>query len=308
MREFKGLRRKVFDEDDMGEEAGGEEEASSSSKSAPLPICGTSEKKLDEVTMLPSDPKPRVRIAGEISLKEIKGVLKKSLEKIRRIKSIVEKKTENEQYVHELLAFYMSLMASRNQELMDREWLEWKLMYLGNVCRKTELDCLPNVIKEALRDIYPNVPIFPTPQKQMVGDKSIPKEKRGMEDTCKFAEIDEELVKEKKKYIITLKMIMHDGEQKRFMLCPFPGCGKSFRSNRMADACLNKHLNILYSCIKCKFVMHNLNLFCNHICFAYSSGCKRMKRHESPDKPKMGGVKKAKMEPVEEDLIIIDDK
>ena len=63
-------------------------------------------------------------IAGEISLQEIEGVLEKSLEKIRRIKSIVEKKTENEEYVHDLLAFYMSLMASRNKELMDGEWLE----------------------------------------------------------------------------------------------------------------------------------------------------------------------------------------
>ena len=96
-------------------------------------------------------------------------MLEKSLEKIRRIKSIVEKKTENEEYEDKLLAFYMSLMASRNKELMDREWLEQKLMYLGNVCKKTELDCLPNVIKEALRDIYPNVLIFPTLEQPMVG-------------------------------------------------------------------------------------------------------------------------------------------
>ena len=33
-----------------------------------------------------------------------------------------------------------------------------------------------------------------------------------------------------------------------------------------------------------------------------------MKRHESLAKPKMGGVKKANIEPVEEDLIIIDDE
>ena len=178
VRELKGLRKKVFNKDDMGEEAGGEEGASSSSKSAPLPVPGTSDKKLDEkVTTLPTDPNPLVRIAGEISLQEIEGVLAKSLEKIRRIKSIVEEKTVNEEYAHELLAFYMSLMALRNKALMDGEWLEWKLVYLRNVCRKTELDCLPNVIKEALRDVYPNVPIFPTPQQPMVGRKSIPEEK-----------------------------------------------------------------------------------------------------------------------------------
>ena len=262
----------------------------------------------DEVTTLPSDPNPQARIAGGISLKEIEQVLEKSLEKIRRIKSIVKKKTENEQYVHELLAFYMSLMASRNKELMDREWLECKLVYLGNVCSKMELDCLPNLIKEAFRDIFPNVLIFPTPQKPMVGKKLIPKEKIGMKNSCKFAEIDEELVEEKKKHKITSKMIMVEGEQKRFTLCPFPGCGKLFRSNRMADTCLNKHLNILYSCVKCKFVTHNLNLFCNHVCFGYSSCRKSMKRRESPAKPKMGGVKKAKIKPVEEDLIIIDDE
>ena len=164
---------------------------------------------------------------------------------------------------------------------MDGEWLECKLVYLGNVFRKMELDCLPNLIKEALRDIFPNVPIFPTPQKPMVRKKLIPKE-----GTCKFAEIDEELVEEKKKYKITLKMIMVEGEQKRFTLCPFPGCGKSFRSNRMADRCLNKHLNILYLCIKCEFAMHNLDLFHNHVCFAFSSGRKSMKRCESPAKLK----------------------
>ena len=54
--------------------------------------------------------------------------------------------------------------------------------------------------------------------------------------------------------------------------------------------------------------MHNLNSFHNHVCFAYSSGNKSMKRHESPAKPKMGGAKKAKIEPMEEDLIIIDDE
>ena len=54
--------------------------------------------------------------------------------------------------------------------------------------------------------------------------------------------------------------------------------------------------------------MQNLGSFRNHVCFAYSSGHKSTKRHESPGKPKMSGVKKAKMETVEEDLIIIDDE
>ena len=80
---------------------GGEEGASSSSKSAPMHVPRTSEKNLDEGTMLPSAPNPQVRIAGEISQHEIEGVLEKSLEKITRINSIVEKNTENEQYVHE---------------------------------------------------------------------------------------------------------------------------------------------------------------------------------------------------------------
>ena len=142
----------------------------------------------------------------------------------------------------------------------------------------------------------------------MVGKKLFPELKTGMEDTYKFAEIDEELIEGKKKYKITLKMIMVEGEQKRFMLCPFPGCGKSFRSNKTMDTCLNKHLNIFYSCVKGKFVTHNLDSFHNQVCFAYSSGHKSMKRHESPAKPKMGGVKKARIECVEEDLIIIDDE
>ena len=113
----------------------------------------------------------------------------------------------------------------------------------------------------------------------------------------------------RKKYKITLKMMMHEGEQKRFTIYPFPWCGKSFRSNRTANAFLNKHLNILYLCVKYEFVMRNLDLFCNHICFAYSSACKTMKRRDSPAKPKTGGVKKVKLEqPVEKDVIILDDE
>ena len=143
----------------------------------------------------------------------------------------------------------------------------------------------------------------------MVGKKLIPEQKkRGLEDACKFAEIDDELMEEKKKKI-KLKMMIHEGEQKRFKFCPFPGCGKSFRSNRTADACLNKHLNILFLCVNFKFVMHNLNSFRNHICFAFSSGCKSMKRREFPGKPKREGVKKPKLEADEgDDVIVIDDE
>ena len=76
----------------------------------------------------------------------------------------------------------------------------------------------------------------------------------------------------------------------------------------MADACLNKHLNFLYSCVNCEFVTHNLDSFCNHICFAYSSGHESMKRRESPGKLKREGVKKPKLEADEDDVIIIDDE
>ena len=58
-------------------------------------------------------------------------------------------------------------MGTRNTNLMDGEWLEWKIFYIANVCRKTELDCLATVIKEALRDMYPNVPIFPAVEKPL---------------------------------------------------------------------------------------------------------------------------------------------
>ena len=114
-----------------------------------------------EVPSPPTDPNPQVRIASEIALDEIEEVITKALEKICHIRNIVKKNNENDEHTKELFAYYISLVGSRNTNLMDGEWLEQKIFYITNLCRKTELDCLVTVIKEALRDMYPNIPIFP---------------------------------------------------------------------------------------------------------------------------------------------------
>ena len=119
-----------------------------------------------QVASPPTDPNPKARLSSEVALDEIEEVITKALEKIRQIKNIVKKKNENDEYTKELFTYSTSLVGSRNTNLMDGEWLEWKIFYIANVCRKMELDCLATVIKEALRDMYPNVTIFPAVEKQ----------------------------------------------------------------------------------------------------------------------------------------------
>ena len=261
-----------------------------------------------EVPSPPTDPNPQVRIASEIALDEIEEVITKALEKFCHIRNIVKKNNENDEYTKELFAYYISLVGSRNTNLMDGEWLERKIFYIANLCRKTELDCLVTVIKEALRDMYPNIPIFPTVQKELFEECEVSSEQKIDEELekSKFAKIEGELQKEKEKYKIKSKNIETDGETKRYFLCLFPGCEKGFCSYRTADACLNKHLKIMYKCLTCEFVTHNLNSSHNHKCFAYSSACKR---HGSGGKCKSGETpeKKVKLEFPEADIIVIDD-
>ena len=220
----------------------------------------------------------------------------------------MKKNNENEEYTKGHFAYYISLVGSRNTNLMDREWLEWKIFYITNLCRKTDLDCLATVIKEALRDMYPNIPIFPTVQKELFEEREVSSEKKIDEEPekCKFAEIKGELLKEKEKYKIKSKNIETDGETKRYFISLFRGCEKGFRSYHTADACLNKHLKIMYKCLTCEFVTHNLDSSCNHKCFAYLSACKK---YGSGGKRKSGETpeKKVKLEFPEEDIIIIDD-
>ena len=305
----------MFDDDDFREE---EDEKKTESSSTPQPNTSsgaTSEHQMgtksddDKCTELPKDPNPHVRMAAGVALEEIEEVLEKCLQKIRQIKSIVGNKKENKEYTKELLAFYISLLGAKNTNLMDREWLKRKIVYLANTCKKTELDFLANVVKEALRDVYPNIPIFPVVRQGVFSwkeKKESPIETKVREDLeeCKIPEIDANLLYKVKKYKVKSKMMEFKGEMKQLFPCPYPGCGKVFRSNRTGDACINKHLNIMYSCNKCEFVSHNLDSFWNHKCFAYSSG---RKRQESPGKKKGPSPKKFKKEEVEKEVIILGD-
>ena len=317
MTEFEGLRKKVFDDDDFGEETDEKKteafstpQPGTSSGAPSEPQEGTHGAKTksddDKGTELPKDPNPHIRMASGVALEEIEEVLEKCLQKICHIKSIVGNKKENDEYTKELLDFYISLMLAKNTNLMDGEWLERKIVYMANTCRKTELDCLPNIVKEALRDVYPNIPIFPVIGQGIFHRKESAIETKVQKDVqeCEIPEIDENLLVEKMKYKVKSKMMEHKGEMKRLFPCPYPGCGKFFRSNKTGDACLNKHLNIVYSCDKCEFMSHNLDSFRNHTCFAYSSA---RKRQESPGKQKGPSPKKVKKETMEKDVIILDE-
>ena len=91
----------------------------------------------------------------------------------------MKKNDKNDEYTKELFAYYISLVGSRNTNLMDGEWLELKIFYIANVCRKMKLDCLATVIKEALSQ-YSNIPIFPAVQKQLFEEGEVSFEKKMM--------------------------------------------------------------------------------------------------------------------------------
>ena len=254
-------------------------------------------------TELPKEPNRHVRMAAGVALEEIEEVLDKCLQKVRRIKTLVGNKKGNEEYSKELLALYISLLSSKNSNLMDGEWLERKIVYLANTCKKTELDCLANLLKEALRDVYPNIPIFPVIGQGVFSreeKKESPIETKVGEDVeeSKIRQIDSNLLAEKMKYKVKSKIMELKGEKKRVFPCPYPGCGKIFRSNRTGDACVNRHLNIMYTCEKCEFISHNLDSFRNHTCFAYSSARKRQESPTSKKGPSPKKFKKGKVETV----------
>ena len=215
----------MFDDDDFGEE---EHEKKTESSSTPQPSTSsgaTSEHQMgtksddDRGTELPKDPNPYVRMAAGVALEEIEEVLEKCLQKIRQIKSIVGNEKENNEYTKELLAFYISLLGAKNTNLMDGEWLERKIVYLANRCKKTKLDFLANVVKEALRDVYPNIPIFPVVGQGVFSwkeKKESPIETKVRQDLeeCRIPEIDANLLAEKMKYKVKSKMMEFKGEMK----------------------------------------------------------------------------------------------
>ena len=170
-----------------------------------------------------------------------------------------------------MCAFYVMLVGTKEKKLMPGEWLEIKLSFLQTHCKGTNMDIIVNIIKECMRDVYPNVPIFLSEEgyrgfsasgEGVVGDVF-------QSDVGKFEgfDMDKDLLKLKEeKYRIKSQMI----DEKRWFLCPFEMCKKKFHSQRTADACINFHLGLLYKCKTCDFVTHNYDSSRNHKCFAYA--------------------------------------
>lgn len=170
-------------------------------------------------TELLKEPNHHVRMAAGVALEEIEEVLEKCLQKVRRIKTIVGTDKENEEYSKELMAFYISLVSLKNTNLMDGEWLERKIFHIANTCRKTELECLSDVVKEAMRDVYPNIPIFPVIGQGVFGreekeESSIEGKVREDIEEHKNPEIAEKLLAEKMQYKVKSKIMEYKGEMK----------------------------------------------------------------------------------------------
>ena len=202
----------------------------------------------------------------------------------------------NQEFMREIYSFYVMLIGTKEKKLMAGEWMERKLSFLQTHCKGTQMDIIVSVIKECMRDVYPNLPIFPSEEGYKGFSESSVSGVSVVGDVVesgvgKFEgfEMDKDLLRLKEeKYRIKSKVI----DDKRWFLCPFETCEKKFRSQRMADACINYHLGLLYKCITCEFVTHNYDSSRNHKCFAYAGGRKR-KSETTPMKGKGKKVKKS---------------
>ena len=240
------------------------------------------------------------------------GALTEAWKNVMRMKDIVAKGREGGKDVsRELCAFYVSLIGVKKHKLMPGEWLERKLSFIHTHSKGSKMDMVVSAIKECMRDVYPNIPIFPTEkgysslvsgsavsasaQEEVEEEgQEVPVDKAAMEGF----DYDEHVAARKEGYSIRSKMI--DG--KRWFYCPFERCEKKFRSQRTADSCLNAHLGLLYKCRKCEFVSHNYDSSRNHKCFASGRGGSKRK---SSGEVTATRVKQERREE-EEDVIVLE--
>ena len=228
-----------------------------------------------------------------------------------RMKDIVAKGREGGKDVsRELCTFYVSLIGMKKHKLMPGEWLERKLSFIHTHSKGSNMEMVVSAIKECMRDLYPNIPIFPSEKgyRSVLGSavsasaqeevepegREVPVDKATMEGF----DYDEHVAARKESYTIRSKMI--DG--KRWFYCLFETCEKKFRSQRTADSCLNAHLGLLYKCRKCEFVSHNYDSSRNHKCFASGRGGKR----KSSGEVTATRVKQERREEEEEDIIVLE--
>ena len=59
-----------------------------------------------------------------------------------------------------MYAFYVMLVGTKEKKSMAGEWMEKILSFLQTHCKGMEMDIIVSVIKECMRHVYPNVPIF----------------------------------------------------------------------------------------------------------------------------------------------------
>ena len=165
----------------------------------------------------------------ECALDEVEDALRNSIKNLQRLKEIVKKgKGGNKEFLKEMYAFYVMLVGTKEKKLMAGEWMERKLSFFQTHCKGMEMDIIVSVIKECMRDVYPNVPIFQSEE----GYKGFLESGVSVvsdvieSDVWKFEgfEMDKDLLQLKEeKYRIKSQMI--DG--KRWFLCPFETCEKS---------------------------------------------------------------------------------
>ena len=273
MREFEGHRKKVFEEDDISEEGGDVTEEGKTSTSGDVNAQGTS----TEISKGGAEKENRNMSKSQIAIidatiDEILAMMLQMEKKLMYLKEIIKEGDEKK-----LNAFYLSMIAAAKSPLMHGEWLERQLVHLQKTVKGTDFSLLVNVMKECIRDMYPNIPIFPfevaysCATSRNVESPAVSLHEEGksgdiVDVTEKTLIFDESIIKQKVMYKIMSK---RNDEGKRYWFYPYENCGISFSNQRMADSCLNKHLGLVYTCTRCDSVSHNNDSAHNHKCFAY---------------------------------------
>ena len=99
----------------------------------------------------------------ECALDEVEDALRVSIKHLQCLMEIVKNRKEGKKlFFSKMCAFYVMLVGMKEKKLMPGEWLERKLSFLQTHCKGTEMDIIVNIIKECMRDVYTNVPIFPS--------------------------------------------------------------------------------------------------------------------------------------------------
>ena len=120
------------------------------------------------------------------------------------------------------------------------------------------------------------------------------------------------------KYKIKSVVEMRGGWEMRTWYCPYEDCGQWFGSSHKCRAHLNKHLNHIYECPKCRYQTYSLDGYNHYVCFVGPKTQGNRKMHLKCTKPSTasGGeasqqvsvpVKKEKMEDDDPEIIVLNE-